>query len=400
MRNRGVRIGIVAGVLVLGAGVVAAGPVQAAAQPCRSRPAGLPQLAVSSWLTGVSVLSVCDAWAVGGYSDRQGQGGLIEHWNGSSWTARLLPGVDGLGGLSAVTALSRSDAWAVGSYYLPGDIISQSLALHWNGRVWRQVPVPGTGPRTSSGLAGVSAVSPRDIWAVGAYQAGAEGYWDLIEHWNGRAWHRVRGPRRSVAFYGLVGVTAIARNRVWGVGAGQDFGTGAALIRWDGRHWRKVRLPRPAHAVGLDFGQVAASSSRNAWAVGGYSILHNENPEPLAMHWNGKSWTQTPLPGLNNAYLTGVAIASPTSVWAVGTRNYIQGPHFYTGYVVEHWNGRSWKVVRSPNPSPAGKDRELNFMAGTSGSDMWAVGQDGHEATHALALHCCQWRTLPRPSQN
>src|SRR5262249_9928274 len=77
--------------------------------------------------------------------------------------------------------LSRTDAWAVGSTVPAGPGIDRALILHWNGRTWKPVPVPDTGHTKGSALTGVSAGSPRDVWAVGEYQFGREGVRDLSE---------------------------------------------------------------------------------------------------------------------------------------------------------------------------------------------------------------------------
>jgi hypothetical protein len=64
--------------------------------------------------------------------------------------------------------------------------------LHWNGSHWAQVPSPsprgvGIGPFTV--LAGVSALSPKDAWAVGCACSSDTGM-TLMLHWNGKTWTR------------------------------------------------------------------------------------------------------------------------------------------------------------------------------------------------------------------
>jgi len=61
-----------------------------------------------------------------------------------------------------------------------GVTASGGLALHWNGRSWKQVMTP-----PSSFLAGVSFIPPsRQAWAVGNTALAT-----LILRWNGTAWH-------------------------------------------------------------------------------------------------------------------------------------------------------------------------------------------------------------------
>src|SRR5258708_26893228 len=65
-----------------------------------------PSLSVNS-LSSVAVLSSCNAWAVGAYSNGTAGQTLIEHWNGSSWTQVASPNP---GSSSQHTALSQSPA--------------------------------------------------------------------------------------------------------------------------------------------------------------------------------------------------------------------------------------------------------------------------------------------------
>ncbi|HET7247457.1 MAG TPA: hypothetical protein VFJ07_21785, partial [Streptosporangiaceae bacterium] len=67
---------------------------------------------------GVTVLSPCDAWAVGFDQDTGGlDQTLIEHWDGAAWTVVPSPNVPGLNNeLNAVRAGSPADIWAAGEF--------------------------------------------------------------------------------------------------------------------------------------------------------------------------------------------------------------------------------------------------------------------------------------------
>ncbi len=82
--------------------------------------------------------------------------------------------------LLSVAATSRDNVWAVGYLGL------KTLILHWNGRVWRRLPSPspGYGAAANDGLAGVSASSANNAWAVGWTSQGAG---TLILHWDGHS---------------------------------------------------------------------------------------------------------------------------------------------------------------------------------------------------------------------
>ena len=170
-------------------------------------------------------------------------------------------GFTAVGALGSVAAVSAQNAWAVG---FTGNLAGAhgSLIVHWNGTVWRQVPNPDS---RGSQLNGVAATSADDAWAVGL--AGSK---SLILHWNGRVWKRALSPI----------------------------------------------LPRDADLVG-----VAATSARNAWAVGctGCTSTSTLNSKPLIVRWNGSAWKRVPSPAApRSSYLVGVAATSARNAWAVG----------------------------------------------------------------------------------
>src|SRR5207248_1838287 len=68
--------------------------------------------------------------------------------------------------LFGVTALTANDAWTVGTYQYAVGSRSLTLALHWDGSHWTQVPSPNIGTQ-SNYLIGVGAASSNDVWAVG-----------------------------------------------------------------------------------------------------------------------------------------------------------------------------------------------------------------------------------------
>src|SRR5215469_6899378 len=148
-------------------------------------------------LFGVAALSPTDAWAVGDYTAGRDIKTLVLHWNGRAWVhmASPSPGRSPLNdSLSGVSVLSASNAWAVGASGHGHTQFSpqKTLVLHWNGSRWTQVPAPsprgiGTSPFTV--LTGVSARSPGDAWAVGC-ACSSDFDTTLVLHWNGTAWAR------------------------------------------------------------------------------------------------------------------------------------------------------------------------------------------------------------------
>src|SRR5260221_9652571 len=96
-------------------------------------------------LTGVAVVSACDAWAVGNSG--------IEHWNGSAWTVVASPDPGTASILDAVQAASRTDIWAVGSYTDSGGAGKTPLPHRDRNRL-KKIATPPPGPAGHSKFGG------------------------------------------------------------------------------------------------------------------------------------------------------------------------------------------------------------------------------------------------------
>lgn len=398
-------------------------------------------------LEAVAALSATSAWAVGQDEGTDGiEHTLIERWDGSQWSVvdSPSPGQDG-NQLSAVSVDSATDAWAVGTQR-DASTTQQPLIEHWNGSVWSAVSVPQAS-KVGSQLNGVAAISPNDVWAVGSLQ-GTTGSntpstnAPLIEHWNGSAWSVINGPTppqptdNSGNYVMLYGVTALATNNVWAVGVN---GSQSLVEHWNGSKWSLSLTPtQPPSVNGSALVAVSAVAPTDIWAVGSGALSAIMGCAggygPLIEHWNGAQWaTVTPASpsdpqGHPYFSLSGVAAISPSSVWAVGSQaTYDQQNGQQIVPVVEHWDGSQWSLASvapvntaygltsvaasqglalavgqhhdandagptlveqlaggswSPvtSPSPGTVRNALNGVAGVSTSDVWAVGQSGDGA--------------------
>jgi hypothetical protein len=132
---------------------------------------------------------------------------------------------------------------------------------------------------------------------------------------------------------------------------------------------------------------VAATSARNAWAVG-----DDATGRSLILRWNGRRWARATSPNIekkgNDNLLTGVAATSSGNAWAVGTGTIAFGDGAQ-GFVL-HWNGRKW--TRMASPAPVASVTHLDAVAATSASNAWAVGtfapDTAKNETKTFALHC------------
>ena len=263
------------------------------------------------------------------------------------------------------------------------------LVSHVNG-TWGIVPSPNPGTSQNI-LESTVALTPKDAWAVG-YQTSenSNAQQILLEHWNGTRWGVVPGPNPGKSSNTLYGVAALSSNNVWAVGSASDSydgSTGSALIEhWDGSQWSVVNSPKPEKGV-ANLYAVSARSANDIWAVG--IVITNSSPQAgqtLTEHWNGTQWSIVPSPSvLTNDYLNSVVAISVNDVWAVGISSPSSNPQGALT-LTEHWNGRQWNVVKSPNP---GSNDTLSSVVAVSPNDVWTLGyfENAQHTYQTLTAH-------------
>jgi hypothetical protein len=296
-------------------------------------------LALNSYLYGVAADAPDDVWAVGG-TDQSGPPyhSLVEHWDGTAWSivsAASFPGV-----LYGVVALAPNNVWAVGTENYPG----RGLIEHWDGTSWT-----ATYLQFAALLRGVAAVSPRQIWAVGQRYGRTNPFGDttLTMRFNGSTWSRVPSPNplsgNSNDQNWLTSVSAVAANDVWAVGRYGNHDGGpldqTLIEHWNGARWTVVPSPDPGgSSQDNDLWGVAAVATADVWAVGGVgAFLDPDSSSPLALHWDGASWTQASIPAPTVGELLGVA-AEPAGAGVSATGDTVKPaqPNEYVGTLAEH----------------------------------------------------------------
>ena len=313
-------------------------------------------------LGSISALSPTDIWAVG-----SGDNGspLITHWQGTQWQVIPAPALVYTSYvLSSIVALSTDDVWAVGfaSTIIPGyGGGARTLALHWDGTQWSQVPTPNPGSRTNS-LQALTVAGPHDLWAVGSYANGI-GYrsYTLIQHWNGLAWQTVPSPNPYIEYNILNSVAAAGPTDIWAVGWGTYPAYGAMTLHWDGSAWQNVPNGYE-HASLVKLTGVVAMRDGTAWAVG----RRDGNGESLTLRWDGTAWLNTGVP-LPDTEFTAITATASGELWAVGFTAY-QATAF-------HWQNNTWMPATIPAP---GSPSWLYDIASLGTGDLWVVGATGY----------------------
>jgi hypothetical protein len=345
----------------------------------------------SNSIFAASASSPTDIWAVGDST---------MHYNGTKWTAFPAPLINGelTADLQGVVDISPTQAWAVGNVTLganPGQIIEK-----WNGAKWSLFPNPTLLPNSQGDLFGLTSTSASDIWAVGNLvqdlSNGQAFSYNLFEHWDGTAWT----PTfiNTINFEGLTGVSADATNDAWAVGFVSGEGTSTLAMHWNGTNWAAVATPENVGEGPNQLNAVVALTPDNAWAVG------FSTPGPagqsatltLILHWDGTTWAVVPSPnvGPNSSsqsnQLLGLTANSADDIWAFGSYFAADGSgHQMT--LLLHWDGTSWSIAPSPNPTEGNFLDDLLFAGVVpSPGNVWILGNEdegGQAGMGTLAIH-------------
>ena len=182
--------------------------------------------------------------------------------------------------------------------------------------------------------------------------------------------------------------------------------------RWDGSQWSIVgSVPVPSGTTGgSELLEVACASSSACMAVG--TFVTGSGHQPLTQRWNGTAWSvvpvATPADAAGAVTLNDVSCVSASSCVAVG--EYVSEMTTLFGFpaparsktLVEVWNGTSWTIQESPNPTDP-KFNRLEAVSCASGSACLAVGTSlkdyGQKPTVLAArLDAGKWSTVSAPT--
>jgi hypothetical protein len=248
-----------------------------------------------------------------------------------------------------------------------------------SGRTWRVDP----NPEPATVLQSVYVASSTQAWAVGYRGPGHT----VVEHWDGTGWQKASG----VSFKGLSGVQldAVAGSGpddVWAAGGSPEFGPGV-IEHFDGTTWAQVSSP----VFNGGIMQISADSPTDAWGIG-TDLSGCCVSVPIIAHWDGTAWTEVKTPfssGIRefSTRLSSLDAISPSDVWVVAAAGHTS--FFY------HWDGSHWLKVLQPKG--LGKD-PLAAIAGTSASDLWAVGENAAQGGLIEHFDGTTWTKVANPA--
>jgi hypothetical protein len=340
-------------------------------------------------LNAVAAVSTTDAWAVGYQNDNNLNESrtLIQHWNGTSWATVQSPNPGNTAGcrnsntgnvLNAVAAVNANDVWAVGFSFTCTSLL-KPMVLHWDGAKWSAVSTPKLNTNDNAALNGIVAISDNNIYAVGYKPATNGAVQTLIEHWDGSTWKVVPTPNANSTGNVLTSVSATSLNDIWAVGdqVAPGIEVRTLALHFNGSSWSVVPTPNPVGGSSLNqnvFTSVVAVAPDDVTAVG--FTVANLTELTMAQHWDGKSWSIVSTPNKSTAQgsfntLRGITAVSATDIYAVG---YFAnaGSSGQQLTLILHFNGINWSIIKSPSKGIA---QQLNgTFALPDATDVWVAG--------------------------
>lgn len=238
------------------------------------------------WFTDVSGIGR-ELWATPRISKR------IYRFSGGAWLPQPVARVaEGELGLSAVKVFGPRNVWAAGAAYQTEHGTCSAVVQHFDGRSWRNILLPASDARCVA-IDGLNGTGPNDLWAVGeesGYGGGKHAWSPLALHWNGRDWRRVPVPTEHA---GRLFNVEIVNGRPLAVGESGLGLTGPLrplAYGWNGRAW----AAQPTPAIEGRIRSASSDGQGGAWAVGqvGGPLSTDEAGKPLVLHFDGKSWTR------------------------------------------------------------------------------------------------------------
>jgi hypothetical protein len=204
--------------------------------------------------------------------------------------------------------------------------------MHWNGASWKRISAPSP---SGGYLSAVSASSASNVWAVGSY--GTDETKTLIMHWNGTAWKQMPAPKLKSASGNavaqLTSVSVVSANNAWAAGDLFVGGSskGSVVLHWNGKAWTEVPVPVPAY--GTSGGELAAAGN-TAWVTAMECLVGCTKPSEKILRWTGTAWKVSVILTGHQNLIEALAATSPVNAWAVGSAG--------SETLILHWNGKAW----------------------------------------------------------
>src|SRR5689334_1613307 len=312
--------------------------------------------------------SFCAAF---GYDTSRGKE-LFRLWNGTEWKAGTVLGGESPSYPTDISCPSTTYCVMVGTNSTGGAVNTEVWSAPAEGKPWEWGGWSVAKPAGSTNIVlnSVSCTATTACTAVGYYTDSTGRIVTLAERWNGSAWSIQTTANPASGATELVGVSCTSSTSCTAVGKQS---TGTFAERWNGTSWSISSTPNPeGSASAIRLYDVSCPTTSFCLAVGNYATSPKKT---LVERWNGSTWSllSSPNPSeAGSAFLTDVSCPTAESCAATGYYATTLGGSEYRT-LVERWNGSAVSLQSSPNPE--GKAVvQLNDVSCTTASACTSVG--------------------------
>jgi anti-sigma factor RsiW len=332
----------------------------AAAEPQRACAPGDIQasLPANSTLSDLAMTGPATGWAVGATADSPTPPttghALIVRYGNCEWkpVSINIPNAS----LASVTMVSPNEGWAV------GEQDKAPLLLRYTNGSWSKAALPDTGNINAFTI--VRAFANGEVWIVGTTPPSKSVYAGIsLLHFAGGQWTRINTSLNDVR-----DIAPVGPGDAWFIGVTNP-GTAtqvAKLVHFQGSTLtNEVALPQ-----GTLLASLRMLAPDNGWATGFAYVSGNEtaaNPtvnRPVALHYDGSSWTEVNIGANSSAYA--YYVLGQGEAWSYSVSSSI--PQVITSLQREH--GGQWQNVPWPFKNFLSFTEPICVTADTC----WAIG--------------------------
>jgi hypothetical protein len=281
-------------------------------------------------LYGVDCPSETRCLAVGSYQPSEGGTTLLaEIWNEGKWSVQTtpLPSEAASSEFVAIGCNNTAECTAVGSAVIGG--VRKAIAEEWNSPTWTSATIPIPEGATSSQLDGVDCLWSNFCVAVGRYTTSGGSIKSLVEFWNGTAWsiQSVTDPAGAAQSTLLDVACSPTPNRCTAVGGWKNSALEQFTLayRFNGSTtWTLQTTPNPSGSIASVFQEVSCPTETSCSADGSWVSGGGGSNMTLAEAWNGTSWSIQGTPNPSGAVFSaffGLSCRSTTCMGVGWSRN-------------------------------------------------------------------------------
>jgi len=263
--------------------------------------------------------------------------------------------------------LHITDAFAVGPDDLffaasvgdPAMLASPTAAriLRWTQGCWTVELDIQTGA-TPAGFPSINGLGADDVWASAGeaiYHRDAQGWTSLVN----QDWlSQIRQPPFSIAVQ-LYRVREAAPNDVW-------FAATSNILHWNGQAWTTFNFDDPDYpnvsaSSGFFFRSIWIDSPTSVWVGGSIDQVGNTMEPSVIHHYDGTTWTHTPLPALGEV----------DAIWRAGSVLWLANPS--PSFTILRFDGTT---ATPATIAGASSQAAMTSLFGRNATDIWAAGSD------------------------